>query len=133
MPEEQPGNWWSWAPRFPKWAIVGAALIFNLVAAETIAINLITAETKPDGFLQITALIQTPGIIANFLALIIGIQLNFEVIYMILTKKANEAAIQDAKRAVEARVQSWYEAHKNQMGPDVPPPPINGNKPDHSR
>ena len=73
------------------------------------------------------------SIIANFLAVAVGIQLNTEVFHMILSKKANWADIQDAKRAVEARVQSWYEAHKDQMGPDVPPPPINGNKPDNSR
>lgn len=153
MNEEQPGNWWSWAPDFPRWAIIGAAIIFDLVAYQTITANAAEAKGQFPDLIFIHQAVFTESIIANFLSLAVGLQLNTEVFHMILSMKANWNAVQKAKAQgeargeargqaqgeaaaearIEARIQSWYETHKDQMGPDVPPPPINGNKPDNIR
>lgn len=47
-----------------------------------------------------------------------------------LQKTVNQIRTQAEADAVtrEARVQSWYETNKDRIGPDVPPPPINGHQ-----
>lgn len=110
---------------------------FNLIAAETIAINLMTTPTPPDGFIgldKLIATIQTPSVIANFLALLVGFQLNFEVAHMIFSKKANYTDVQNAKAksTTEGKAegltaaQSWFKQY--QSDPDnAPPPPWSNN------
>ena len=52
---------------------------------------------------------------------------------MILSRKANWAAIQEAKAKAkgktqtEAHSQAWYDSIKDQLPADIPPPPIGGD------
>lgn len=45
--------------------------------------------------------------------------------------KGRQAGLAEGKAvgqaATEARVQSWYDTHKDQMG-DTPPPPVNSHR-----
>lgn len=131
MPDNKPEPWWSWAPTFPRKAIISAMVGFNLVATETIIINLTTAQPPPNTIAEIIATIQTPSVIANFLGLLVGFQLNFEVFHMILSKKANQADVQKAKADTEAKFRAWYEANKDQLA-NIPPPPFSQNNNGHS-
>ena len=145
---EQPAPWWSWAPRFPKPAIVAAALIYDLIVVGTILNNLSGSQTSLDPLLlQILNAAITPSITANAIALAMFIQLNGDVIYMILTMKANyeekreavakakaEAAAAAAATAtaetearIKAEVMAWYHAHKDNLQAAPPPFSENGN------
>ena len=137
---EQPAPWWSWAPRFPKPAIVAAALIYDLIVVGTILNNLSGSQTSLDPLLlQILNAAITPSITANAIALAMFIQLNGDVVYMILTKKANyeekrEAvakakaeAVAEAEARIKAEVMAWYHAHKDNLQAAPPPFSENGN------
>ena len=148
---EQPAPWWSWAPRFPKPAIVAAALIYDLIVVGTILNNLSGSQTPLDPLLlQILNAAITPSITANAIALAMFIQLNGDVVYMILTMKANyeekreaiakakaeakavaaaaEAeAIAAAEARIKAEVMAWYHAHKDNLQAAPPPFSENGN------
>lgn len=137
---EQPAPWWSWAPRFPKPAIVAAALIYDLIVVGTILNNLSGSQTSLDPLLlQILNAAITPSITANAIALAMFIQLNGDVVYMILTKKANyeekreavakakvEAAA-EAEARIRTEVMEWYHAHKDNLQAAPPPFSENGN------
>ena len=89
--------------------------------------------------LQILDAAITPSITANAIALAMFIQLNGDVIYMILTKKANyeekreavakaEAeAVAKAEARIKAEVMEWYYAHKDDLQAAPPPFSENGN------
>lgn len=137
---EQPAPWWSWAPRFPKPAIIAAALIYDLIVVGTILNNLSGSQTSLDPLLlQILNAAITPSITANAIALAMFIQLNGDVVYMILTKKANyeekrEAvakakaeAVAEAEARIKAEVMAWYHAHKDNLQAAPPPFSENGN------
>ena len=145
---EQPAPWWSWAPRFPKPAIIAAALIYDLIVVGTILNNISSSQTSLDPLLlQILNAAITPSITANAIALAMFIQLNGDVIYMILTMKANyeekreavakakaEAAAAAAATAtaetearIKAEVMAWYHAHKDNLQAAPPPFSENGN------
>ena len=138
MPDNTAEPWWSWAPTFPRKAIISAMVGFNLVAAETIIINLTTAQPPPNSIAEIIATIQTPSVIANFLGLLVGFQLNFEVFHMILSRKANQADVQNAEARgkaqgiakTQAEVMAWYEANKDDL--QNAPPPFSQNNNGHS-
>lgn len=141
MPKSETQPWWSWAPTFPRKAIIGAMVAFDFIATETIAINLLTTTPTPSDFAHFIATIQTPSIIANFLALLVGFQLNFEVAHMILSSKRNQTDVQNAKAQgfnegqaqgiAEGQVQgkddafaasqAWFQQY--QADPDNAPPP----------
>lgn len=141
---EQPAPWWSWAPRFPKPAIIAAALIYDLIVVGTILNNLSGGPVLSEPLLlRILNAAITPSITANAIALAMFIQLNGDVVYMILTKKANyeekreavakakaEAAA-EAEARVEARIRAevmaWYHAHKDNLQAAPPPFSENGN------
>lgn len=137
---EQPAPWWSWAPHFPKPAIVAAALIYDLIVVGTILNNLSGSQTSLDPLLlQILDAAITPSITANAIALAMFIQLNGDVVYMILTMKANyeekreavakakaEAAA-EAEARIRAEVMEWYHAHKDNLQAAPPPFSENGN------
>ena len=116
METEQPAPWWSWAPRFPKPAIAAAALIYDLIVVGTILNNLSGSQPSLDPLLlQILDAAITPSITANAIALAMFIQLNGDVIYMILTKKANyeekrEAVAKAKAEAAEAAAKAEAEA-----------------------
>ena len=115
MAMEQPAPWWSWAPRFPKPAIAAAALIYDLIVVGTILNNLSGSQPSLDPLLlQILDAAITPSITANAIALAMFIQLNGDVIYMILTKKANyeekREAVAKAKAEVMAEARAKAEA-----------------------
>lgn len=141
---EQPAPWWSWAPRFPKPAIIAAALIYDLIVVGTILNNLSGSQTSLDPLLlQILNAAITPSITANAIALAMFIQLNGDVIYMILTKKANyeekreavakakaeaaATATAEAEARIKAEVMAWYHAHKDNLQAAPPPFSENGN------
>lgn len=148
---EQPAPWWSWAPRFPKPAIIAAALIYDLIVVGTILNNLSSSPVLPEPLLlQILNAAITPSITANAIALAMFIQLNGDVIYMILTMKANyeekreaiakakaeakavaaaaEAeAVAEAEARIKAEVMAWYHAHKDNLQAAPPPFSENGN------
>ena len=103
--------------------------------------------------LQILDAAITPSITANAIALAMFIQLNGDVIYMILTKKANyeekreavakakaeaaeavakaeakaAAATAEAEARIKAEVMEWYQAHKDDLQAAPPPFSENGN------
>ena len=116
METEQPAPWWSWAPRFPKPAIAAAALIYDLIVVGTILNNLSSSQPSLEPLLlQILDAAITPSITANAIALAMFIQLNGDVIYMILTKKANyeekrEAVAKAKAEAAEAAAKAEAEA-----------------------
>lgn len=115
MAMEQPAPWWSWAPRFPKPAIAAAALIYDLIVVGTILNNLSGSQPSLDPLLlQILDAAITPSITANAIALAMFIQLNGDVIYMILTKKANyeekREAVAKAKAEAMAEARAKAEA-----------------------
>lgn len=135
---EQPAPWWSWAPHFPKPAIVAAALIYDLIVVGTILNNLSGSQTPLDPLLlQILNAAITPSITANAIALAMFIQLNGDVVYMILTMKANyeekREAVAKAKAEavaearIRAEVMAWYHAHKDNLQAAPPPFSENGN------
>ena len=136
MRPEEKAPWWSWAPRFPKKGILGAAGIYDAVAAATILRNLDkagnlkiwpTAENLLDASMADT-------ITANAVAAGLLIQLHAEVFWMILTLKANYEEKKEAKAAgraegnaeTEAKFRAWYEANKDKLQ-DAPPPPFSAN------
>ena len=133
-PNEDKPPWWSYVPDFPKPAILLLALLTDLVLPGTWLFNHYSRDLD---WLQ-AIINQNP--MANLAAILALFQLNFEVVYMFLTKRRNQtekeaavaAAVKQAEARTEARietrVQSWYEAHKDQMGADVPPPPLNGHR-----
>ena len=147
METEQPAPWWSWAPRFPKPAIAAAALIYDLIVVGTILNNLSSSQPSFEPLLlQILEAAITPSITANAIALAMFIQLNGDVIYMILTKKANyeekreaiakakaeaaeakAAAVAEAEARIKAEVMEWYHAHKDDLQAAPPPFSENGN------
>ncbi len=147
METEQPAPWWSWAPRFPKPAIAAAALIYDLIVVGTILNNLSGSQPSLDPLLlQILDAAVTPSITANAIALAMFIQLNGDVVYMILTKKANyeekreavakakaeadeakAAAVAEAEARIKAEVMEWYYAHKDDLQAAPPPFSENGN------
>lgn len=145
---EQPAPWWSWAPRFPKPAIVAAALIYDLIVVGTILNNLSGGPVLSEPLLlRILNAAITPSITANAIALAMFIQLNGDVVYMILTKKANyeekreavakakveaaaaaaAAAAAETEARIKAEVMAWYHAHKDNLQAAPPPFSENGN------
>ena len=148
METEQPAPWWSWAPRFPKPAIAAAALIYDLIVVGTILNNLSGSQPSLEPLLlQILEAAITPSITANAIALAMFIQLNGDVVYMILTKKANyeekreavakakaeaaeaaaAAATAEAEARIKAEVMEWYKTHKDDLQAAPPPFSENGN------
>lgn len=145
MTYKEPENWWSWAPSFPRKATIAVAILFDLVTAATITLNAATQDTSSDHILlvKVSQTFLTPAIIANFLGLLAGFQLNFEVIHMILSKKRNWTDVQEAKTTAKAEglaegqakanaeAQAWFELY--QADPDnAPPPPFRANGNSHS-
>lgn len=140
MTNKEPEHWWSWAPSFPRKAVIAVAILFDLVTAATIALNATTQWTSSDHILlvKVTQTFLTPAIIANFLGLLVGLQLNFEVVHMILSKKRNWTDVQEAKATAKAEgvaegqaqanaeAQAWFKLY--QADPDnAPPPPFSSN------
>ena len=132
----------------PKTVGNPAALIYDLIVVGTILNNLSSSQPSLEPLLlQILDAAITPSITANAIALAMFIQLNGDVIYMILTKKANyeekreavakakaEAraeATAEAEARVEARIKAevmeWYHAHKDNLQAAAPPFSENGN------
>ena len=139
-PESQP-PWWSWAPNFPKPAIIALAVIVNLVIGGTWLYGIFfRGDATPYNPNYVWDVIINANPMAN-LATVLGLlQLNAEVIYMFLTKRRNlwekEQAVAKAKAeakaaqaAAEARAQAqaraedqaWFEAW--QKDPEQAPPP----------
>lgn len=129
-------SWWSWAPEFPKWAILTAALVYDLIVVGLIRYNYLKIENEPVTNLPrvIEATIQG-DIVASAAALLFFIQLNAEVIKMILTLKRNymnvvRAAAQgraegrdEGKAEAHQAAREWYEANKHDLQ-NAPPPPF---------
>lgn len=137
--EKPPAAWWSWAPRFPRWAIIIAAVVFDLILVGTARYNYLAI-----GDAQITTLplfveaIIDRSVAGNAVALLMFLQLNLEVLHMIFSLKANWSDVQAAKAkgkaegitqgqaATEARFREWYEANADKLS-DASPPPFSGN------
>ena len=138
--DKSPTPWWSWAPHFPHWAIFAAAVLYDLIT--TISIHQVWWPARSNLNPVLETYLAWP--IVAFLSILVFIQLNSEVIYMILTLKANQRAVQDAEARGEARgiaegqtqgkaqafseAEAWFQQH--QADPDnAPPPPwlANGN------
>ncbi len=139
MNPESDRPWWSWAPNFPKPAIIVLALAVDLIIGGTWFYGIFIRDAatfsnpSPVGDVIINA-----NPMANVVTALALIQLNLEVIYMILTKRRNlyekEQAVAKAKAEAEARgeaaaaarIREWYEAHRHDLTNAPPPPYSNG-------
>ena len=155
MNPESDRPWWSWAPNFPKPAIIVLALAVDLIIGGTWFYGIFIRDAatfsspSPVGDVIINA-----NPMANVVTALALIQLNLEVIYMILTKRRNlyekEQAVAKAKAEAEvrakaegiaqgiaqgqaqaeataaARIREWYEAHRHDLSNAPPPPYSNG-------
>ena len=143
MNPESDRPWWSWAPNFPKPAIIAIALAVDLIIGGTWFYGIFIRDAatfsnpSPVGDVIINA-----NPMANVATALALIQLNLEVIYMILTKRRNlyekEQAVAKAKAEAEvrakaageaaaaARIREWYEAHRHDLTNAPPPPYSNG-------
>ena len=158
MEPEAPKPWWSWAPNFPKPAIIAMALAANLVIAGTWLYGIFVRGGadlyNPN---PVWDVLVNANLAANLTVIMVAIQLNYEVLPMILTSKRNhwekEQAVakvrQEAKAAREqaiaetraetqaetqaaerAAARAWFEAW--QRDPNTAPPPPwarNGSNP----
>ena len=147
MNPESDRPWWSWAPNFPKPAIIVLALAVDLIIGGTWFYGIFIRDAatfsnpSPVGDVIINA-----NPMANVVTALALIQLNLEVIYMILTMRRNlyekEQAVAKAKAeakaeaevrgkaageaAAAARIREWYEAHRHDLTNAPPPPYSNG-------
>ena len=143
MNPESDKPWWSWAPNFPKPAIIVLAMAVDLIIGGTWFYGIFIRDAatfsspSPVGDVIINA-----DPMANVVTALALIQLNLEVIYMILTKRRNlyekEQAVAKAKAEAEvrakaageaaaaARIREWYEAHRHDLTNAPPPPYSNG-------
>ena len=139
MEQQQDKPWWTYAPYFPKEAIIILAVAADLIIPGTWAINFFYRADYPTSDLPplLDAIISRNPMV-NLTALLALLQLNLEVYDMILNRKrvyvekmeavaaAEAKAAAKAKAEAEARVKArfkeWYEANKDKMA-DVPPPP----------
>lgn len=145
MEPESQTPWWSWAPNFPKPAIIALAVIADLTIGGTWLYGIFFRGTatlyQPNPALDV---IINANPMANLATALAIIQLNAEVIYMFLTKRRNqwekeqavaqaraeaEAAADQAVAKAEARARAaasaearaWFEAW--QKDPEQAPPP----------
>ena len=111
MNPESDRPWWSWAPNFPKPAIIVLALAVDLIIGGTWFYGIFIRDAatfsspSPVGDVIINA-----NPMANVVTALALTQLNLEVIYMILTKRRNlyekEQAVAKAKAEVEVRAKA---------------------------
>ena len=111
MIPESDRPWWSWAPNFPKPAIIVLALAVDLIIGGTWFYGIFIRDAatfsspSPVGDVIINA-----NPMANVVTALALIQLNLEVIYMILTKRRNlyekEQAVAKAKAEAEVRAKA---------------------------
>ena len=136
MKPENKRPWFSWAPHMPWPAILGLALLFNL--------NLLTGAAQKIETLewwQILSLFRHPEFwttlkeehfnahyFPRYAGLIAGLQLNSEVLHMILSMKRNWVKNQESEAKGEAKAnaqaRAWFEANKDRLPADLPPPPF---------
>ena len=130
MEPESQRPWWSWAPNFPKPAIIALAVATDLVIGGTWLYGIFfRGEATPYNPSPALDVIINADPMANLVAVLALLQLNAEVIYMILTKRRNhwekeQAAAKAAeKAAAKARdeARAWFEAW--QKDPEQAPPP----------
>ena len=135
MEQQQDKPWWTYAPYFPKEAIIILALAADLIIPGTWAINFFYRADYPTSTLPlILDAIISRNPMANLTAALALLQLNLEVYDMILNRKrvyvekmeavaaAEAKAKAEAEARVKARLQEWYDANKDQLT-NVPPPP----------
>ena len=134
MEPESHRPWWSWAPNFPKPAIIALAVATDLVIGGTWLYGIFfRGDATPYNPSPVLDVIINANPMANLVAVLALLQLNTEVIYMILTKRRNywekEQAVAKAaaKARAEARAETraearaWFEAW--QKDPEQAPPP----------
>lgn len=133
--DKPPAAWWSWAPRFPRWAIIIAAVSFDLILVGTTHYNYLALAGEQHTTLPLflEAVIDR-SIAGNAVALLMFLQLNLEVLHMIFSLKANWSDVQAAKAKGKAEgktqafseAQAWFQQH--QADPEnAPPPPWSSN------
>ena len=111
MNPEPDKPWWSWAPNFPKPAIIILALAVDLIIGGTWFYGIFmrgeSTFSSPNPVGDVIINVNPMANVATALALI---QLNLEVIYMILTMRRNlyekEQAVAKAKAEAEARAEA---------------------------
>ena len=103
-------TWWFWVPVLPKPLIVGAWALFVLLSVLLPYMYYWFNPSQP----LIISIVQGLGgnAIGVFTWSIIAIQLNAEVIHMVLSRRANEHAVEQAREqaAEDARKQAMAEA-----------------------
>ena len=104
-------TWWFWVPVLPKPLIVGAWALFVLLSCLLPYMYYWFNPGQP----LIISIVQGLGgnAIGVFTWSIIAIQLNAEVIHMVLSRRANEHAVEQA--AEKARKQGAADARKQAM------------------
>ena len=131
MEQQQDKPWWTYAPYFPKEAIIILALAADLIIPGTWAINFFYRADYPTSDLPpILDAIISRNPMANLTAALALLQLNLEVYDMILNRKrvyvekmeAVAAAEAKTEARVKAELKAWYDANKDQLT-NVPPPP----------
>ena len=131
MEQQQDKPWWTYAPYFPKEAIIILALAADLIIPGTWAVNFFYRADYPTSDLpSILDAIISRNPMANLTAALALLQLNLEVYDMILNRKrvyvekmeAVAAAEAKTEARVKAELKAWYDANKDQLT-NVPPPP----------
>ena len=128
--EKPPAAWWSWAPRFPRRAIIIAAVSFDLIIIGTARYNYLDIQLNSQQATTLPLLIEAfidRSIAGNAVALLMFLQLNLEILHMIFSLKANWSDVQKAKAEAHAQAKAWFELYK--ADPDnAPPPPWSTNR-----
>ena len=91
-PETNRIPWWSYLPNFPKPAIVALMILADLVIPGAWFYNYhwgIHHDALQNGDLNWTNAIINPNPMDSYAAILALFQLNFEVLYMIFTKRRN--------------------------------------------
>ena len=130
MEPESQRPWWSWAPNFPKPAIIALAVATDLVIGGTWLYGIFfRGDATPYNPRPALDVIINANPMANLVAALALLQLNAEVIYMILTKRRNHwekeqaaaKARDEARAETRAEARAWFEAW--QKDPEQAPPP----------
>lgn len=127
----------SYAPNLPKPALFGLAALADLVLPGAWAYSIFrrgeASFVQPSPWLDI---IINEDPIKNIAIILALFQLNYEAIYMFLTKRRNQHEKEEAVTQAEARAtaqatsqanakaRAWYEANKDQLPADLPQPPF---------
>ena len=101
-------TWWFWVPALPKWVVVVAWISYMALSCLMPYVYYYFHPAQP----VIISIVQGLGgnAIGIFTWAVVGIQLNVEVLSMVLTRRANERAVEKAREKERAKVDAEKQA-----------------------